>query len=344
MEKIRLGRTNLEVSRWALGGIPLSTIMGGTTEETIHAVITAALDRGVTFIDTSRVYMDSEANISEAVKGRRQDCIIASKTYSRTADGARADLEESLKQLQTDKIEIHQLHAVYPQDVPAVLGKGGALEALLKARDEGMIGHIGATSHHVSVLIDLINTGMVDTVMFPFNVIEREPERELLDLALRHDIGTIVMKPLAGGAIRSVSRALRFFNGYPVDVILNGVSSVSELDENLYCMQDRTPLTSDELTFFEAEVAPLGTEFCRRCSYCMPCPNGLFIPDMIHVFYQMVRGCRFEDLPEEKRQMGKNLIPWLEACEECGACEAKCPYSLPTIRRKQELIRTFSQE
>jgi hypothetical protein len=342
MKKVRLGRTDLEVTRWGLGGIPLSTIMGGTTEETIEQIIHAALDAGINFIDTSRVYMDSETNLGKALRGRRDEVIIASKSYSRTRDEVIADIETSLQELQTDRIEISQAHALYPEEVASFLGKNGGMEGFRQAKDRGLIRHIGLTSHHTSVLVDLVKTGEFDTVMFPFNVIERDAEKELISLCRSLDIGTLVMKPLAGGAIRNRAHAFRFFNAYPVDVILNGVSSVDELHENLGHVANHTPLSPRELSALEAEVAALGREFCRRCSYCMPCPNDIRIPDMIHIFYQAVKGIPVEDLPPEKVETGKNLLVWLQACEQCGKCEEKCPYTLPTRKRVRELIEMFS--
>ena len=343
MKKVRLGRTNIDVTRWSLGGIPLSTVMGGSTEEEIDKVIRAALDYGINFIDTSRLYMDSETNIGKVMKERRAECILATKSYNRGRDEVLADIEESLTQLQTDKIDLMQIHHLRSHEVPTVMGKGGTLEALKKARDEGMIDFIGVTSHHVDLLIEMIKTDEFDTVMFPFNVIEREPEKELISLARSCDIGSIVMKPLAGGVIKNIDKSLRFFNAYPVDTILNGVANVSELLENLKIAENLTPLTSEELTDFEQEVAPLGKEFCRRCGYCMPCPNDIMILDVIHMFAQTVLGTKYEDLPVEKQEMGKNLLVWLQACDECGQCEEKCPYNLPTIKRKNELIKMFSR-
>ena len=346
MKKIRLGRTNLEVTRWGLGGIPLSIGMGGKDEETINQVIHAALDYGINFIDTSRAYIDSETNIGEVMKTRRKECILASKSHSREYDEVMADLEESLKELQTDKIEIYQVHHLLPDEVPIVMGKGGTLEALKKAKDQGMIDFIGLTSHHVDVIIELMKTEEFDTVMFPFNVIEREPEKELISLAKSKDIGTIVMKPLAGGVIRNIEKSFKILNNYPVDIILNGIVNLAELNENLKYVESTEPLTPEELKDFEEEVAPLGKDFCRRCNYCMPCPNDIIIPAFIHLFWQMffitMKGCSYEDLPVEKTKSGKNLMIWWQACEECGQCEEKCPYNLPTIKRKNELIDMFS--
>jgi len=341
MKKVRLGRTNLEVTRWGLGGITLTVAMGGKDEETINQVIHAALDYGINFIDTSRIYMDSETNIGEVMKTRRNQCILASKSRSRGYDEALADLEESLKELKTDKIEIYQLHELEPDELPKVMGKGGALEAFKKAKDQGMIDFIGLTSHHVNIIIELMKTEEFDTVMFPFNIIEREPEKELIPLAKSKDIGTIVMKPLAGGVLRNIEKCFKFLNSYPIDIILNGVASLDELNENLKYVESTESLTAEELKDFEKEVAPLGRDFCRRCSYCMPCPNDIIIPVMIHLIWQMVKGLRYQDLPDQKKKMGENLMIWWQACEECGKCEEKCPYDLPTIKRKQELIKIF---
>lgn len=331
------------MTKWGLGGIPLSTLMGGNTEEVIEQVIHAALDYGINFIDTSRVYLDSETNIGKVMKERRKECILASKSFNRERDKVLADLEESLKQLQTDKIEIYQVHALKPHEVAPLMRKGGGLEAFKKAKEGGMIDFIGLTSHHLDVLVELVKTEEFDTVMFPFNVIEREPEKELIPLAKSHDIGSMVMKPLAGGLIRNIRKSFEFFNGYPVDLILNGVSNLAELGGNLKGAESLNQLTPEEITAFEKEVAPLGKEFCRRCSYCMPCPNDIMIPEMIQGFWQMVKDVSYEDLSTEKKKMGKGLLIWLQACDECGQCEEKCPYDLPVIKRKNELIEKFSR-
>ncbi len=316
--------------------------MGGTTEAEIERIIHAALEAGINFVDTSRIYMDSETNLGKALGKRRGDVIIASKSFSRTREEVLADIETSLQELRTDHIEIYQVHALYPDEVRPFFAKNGGMEGFRAAKEQGLIHHIGLTSHHISVLLELARTGEFDTVMFPFNVIEREAEKELIGLCRSLDIGTLVMKPLAGGAIRNRACAFRFFNAYPVDVILNGVASVAELRENIAHVADGRPLTAEELSALEEEVAPLGKEFCRRCGYCMPCPSDIRIPDMIHIFYQAVKGIPFEELPPDKKETGRNLLLWLQACEQCGRCEEKCPYNLPTRKRVQELIAIFS--
>jgi hypothetical protein len=343
MEKVMLGRTDLPVTKMALGGIPLSTIMSGNTEEEIEQVIHAALDAGINFIDTSRVYLDSEANIGKVLEQRKSRCFIATKTMSRGYEEILADLEESLRELNVDSVEIFQAHHMSKDDIPLFLKKGGGLDAFTKAKERGLTRFIGVTSHYLDCLIELVKTGEFDTVMFPYNVVERDAEKELMQLARKMNVGTLVMKPLSGGALRQIEGSLRFLLDKPVDVILTGMSSVEELNENLAIIKRNRPLSHEELKSLEAEVAHLGKMFCRRCGYCLPCPNDIRIPEMIQMMYQSMQGLSYEELPERKKRMGPGLLMWYEACTECGECEKKCPYQLPIIERKRSLVELFSR-
>jgi predicted aldo/keto reductase-like oxidoreductase len=343
MEKVTLGRTGLQVTKMALGGIPLSTVMSGNTEEEIEKVIHAALDAGINFIDTSRVYMDSEANIGRVLEQRKSRCFIATKTMSRGYEEILADLEESLRELNVDSVEIFQAHHMSKDDIPLLLKKGGGLDAFTKAKERGLTRFIGVTSHYLDCLIELVKTGEFDTVMFPYNVVERDAEKELIQLSRKMNVGTLVMKPLSGGALRQIEGSLRFLLDKPVDVILTGMSSVDELKENLTIIERNTPLSPQELKLLEEEVAPLGKLFCRRCGYCLPCTNDIRIPEMIQMMYQTMQGLSYEELPERKKRMGPGLLMWYEACTECGECEKKCPYQLPTIERKRALVELFSR-
>ncbi|MCX5885614.1 MAG: aldo/keto reductase [Proteobacteria bacterium] len=343
MEKVTLGRTGLQVTKMALGGIPLSTVMGGNTEEEIEKVIHAALDAGINFIDTSRVYLDSETNIGRALEQRKSKCFIATKTMSRGYEEILADLEESLRELKVDSMEIFQAHYMSKDDIPLFLKKGGGLDAFTKAKERGLTRFIGVTSHYLDCLIELVKTGEFDTVMFPYNVVERDAEKELMQLARKMNVGTLVMKPLSGGALRQIEGSLRFLLDKPVDVILTGMSSVDELEENLAIIERNIPLSPQELKLLEEEVAPLGKLFCRRCGYCLPCTNDIRIPEMIQLMYQTMQGLSYEELPERKKRMGPGLLMWYEACTECGECEKKCPYQLPTIERKRALVELFSR-
>jgi hypothetical protein len=343
MKTVTLGRTGLQITRMALGGIPLSTVMSGNTEAEIEKVIHAALDAGINLIDTSRVYMDSEANIGLVLEQRKSKCFIATKSMSRGYKEILADIEESLKELRVNSVEIFQAHHMSKDDIPQFLKKGGGLDAFTEAKKRGLTRFIGVTSHYLDCLIELVKTGEFDTVMFPYNVIERDPEKELIQLARKMNVGTLVMKPLSGGALRQIGSSLRFLLDKAVDVILTGMSTIEELKENLSVIERNTPLSPQELRHLEEEVAPLGKIFCRRCGYCLPCPNDIRIPEMIHLMYQIIQGLTYEEIPERRKRMGEGLLVWYGACEECGECEKKCPYQLPTIERKRALVEIFSR-
>jgi len=343
MDTVTLGRTGLKITKMALGGIPLSTIMSGNTEEEIEKVIHAALDAGINFIDTSRMYMDSEANIGRVLEQRKSRCFLATKTFSRGYKEILADLEESLKELKVDSVEIFQAHHMGKNDIPLFLKKGGGLDAFKKAKEMGLTRFIGVTSHFLDCLIELVKTGEFDTVMFSYNVVERDAEKELIQLAGKMNVGTFVMKPLSGGALRQIEASLRFLLDKPVDVILTGMSSVEELKENLAVMERNLPLSPQELKRLEEEAAPLGKMFCRRCGYCLPCPNDIRIPEFIQMMYQSMQGLSYEEIPERRKRMGPGLLIWLEACTECEECEKKCPYQLPIIERKRALVEIFSR-
>jgi len=294
MERVTLGRTGLQVTKMALGGIPFSTVMSGNTEEEIEKVIHAGLDAGINLIDTSRVYMDSETYIGRVLEQRKSRCFIATKSMSRGYEEILADLEESLKEMKVDSVEIFQAHHMSKNDIPLFLKKGGGLDAFKKARERGLTRFIGVTSHYLDCLMELVKTGEFDTVMFPYNVVERDPEKELMQLARKMNVGTLVMKPLSGGALRQVESSLRFLLDKPVDVILTGMSSIEELNENLAVIKKNTPLSPQELKRLEEEVAPLGKMFCRRCGYCLPCTNDIRIPEMIQLMYQTMQGLSYE--------------------------------------------------
>jgi hypothetical protein len=178
--------------------------------------------------------------------------------------------------------------------------------------------------------------------MFPFNVIEQEPLQALLDTANRLGVATSVMKPLAGGMIENKLFALRFFLSYPIGVITPGMSSVGEVDENWRVLEEGKPLSPEELKQLEEEVAGLGKDFCRRCSYCMPCEKGIMIP-FAHMIHLMAYGREMNDNIAYTLEMAKRMLPQLELCDACGKCVEKCPYHLPTPKRIKELCEMLKK-
>lgn len=318
-----LGRTGLKASVIGFGGIPIQRI----SEAESALVITRALDLGINFFDTARAYTDSEAKLGAVLNKRRSEVLIATKTMSRTAEGMAADIQNSLTAMGLDYIDLYQLHNV--KDSPAleqVFGPGGALEALKQAKKDGLVRHIGITGHVRSFLVEALKTGEMETVQFPFNAVEAAGAGELLDLAAKTGTGVIVMKPLAGGVIPNPGPALRYILEHPaVSTVIPGMDAPEQVDQNAAVGAEPRPLTGAERKALEELAARLGSNFCRRCEYCQPCPQGVDIPT---VFLLDGYFTRYELQDWARERYGEMKITARD-CVECGECEEKCPYSLP---------------
>ncbi len=321
MEYITLGKTGLRVSRMGFGGIPIQRIDAAGTRalmERLHAV-------GVNYIDSARAYTVSEAFLGEALEGLRDQFVVATKSMARTKEAMEQDIATSLRNLRTEYIDLYQIHNPSLKDLDTVIGPGGALEALLEAKAQGKIRHIGVTAHMASVFERALECDWVETVMFPYNIVETQGEA-LMRRAAQQGVGFICMKPLAGGAIEDATLALRFIAANPDSgVIIPGMYDEKEIEQNLAAVEDTSPLTEAELEKMEAIRRELGTQFCRRCNYCQPCPQGVGIAGIFVLEGYLRRyglgdwaKARYEATPKKAGD-----------CVGCGACEARCPYQLP---------------
>ncbi len=322
MQQKVLGKTGLKVGPMAIGGIPIQRVGVEVAKE----IVAAALEIGVNFLDTARGYTDSEQKFGEAMAGVRERFVLASKTPSRDGQGAKKDLETSLSMMQTDYIDIYQLHNVSTeQQLEQVLAPGGALEVLQQAQQAGIIRHIGVTGHNDQVLLKAVQTGLFATVQAPVNAVEKQ-FLPVLQAAHELNMGTIAMKPLAGGSFRRPELALRALLAEPlVDVIIPGVDSVEQLRQNAGLASLNAALTPEEAALLQEEVDELGKGFCRRCEYCQPCPQGIKIPVILILEGYVTR----YNLPEWGRGRYASLDIDASVCEECGICESRCPYNLP---------------
>lgn len=317
-----LGRTGLRVSVIGFGGIPIQRVPLGDAK----AIINRALDLGINFFDTARAYTDSESKLGAALKFRRGEAIIATKSMARTREGMAQDIKQSLATLDIDYIDLYQLHNVKdPVALEQVFGPGGAFVALQEAKREGLIKHIGITGHIRSFLMEALGTGAMETVQFPFNPVETAGVKELLELASKTGAGTIVMKPLAGGAVCNASLALRFALGHDVTTVIPGMDSLAQVEQNTLVGNDPQPLSVEENSALEDESGKLGASFCRRCEYCLPCAQGIDIPT---VFLLDGYYTRYE-LADWARERYRSLKVRVDACVDCGDCAGKCPYQLP---------------
>jgi predicted aldo/keto reductase-like oxidoreductase len=322
MLKTRLGKTDMKVSIIGFGGIPIQ----GCSSEEADRVLKKALDKGIDFFDTARAYTDSEEKMGRTLSPVRDRIYLSTKALSRTADKLAVEIETSLQNLRTDMIDLYQLHSVGSfAELDTALSPKGAYEALSAAKAAGKIRWIGVTGHSRDVILKAIETGMFDTAQFPFNPIENEWEEKVIPAAVKARVGTICMKPFAGGAIRSHKAALRFEIMRGMDVVIPGMDTVSQVEENASVGERFVPLTDAELDLLHVERLEWGEKFCRRCGYCMPCPNGLNIP-----FLLLIEGyySRYE-LRDWALARLEGLEKKFADCAACGECLKKCPYNLP---------------
>ncbi|MBC9783973.1 aldo/keto reductase [Heliobacterium chlorum] len=321
----KLGRLGWPVSFIGFGGIAVQRL----TEEEAAVVVGAALDSGVNFIDSARGYTDSEVKIGKGLKGFPRDKFyLASKTMDRTAEGFLADIAKSRANFGVETIDLYQLHNVKDeQSLAQVLGPGGAMEGAEEAIKRGWIRSVGITGHVTAVLEKAIATGRFSTCQFPFNALETRVLDRLLPACVEQDLGIIVMKPLAGGAFgpERAEKALRFFLEYPVSVVIPGMDSLVQVEENCRVGREGRLLTATEKEELQTSLQELGEQFCRRCEYCMPCPNKINIPLAFLLDGYWTR-YNLQDWAVD-RYMAMPVRA--DACIECGVCESRCPYDLP---------------
>lgn len=321
MEYTTLGKTGLTISRMGFGGIPIQKV----DAPAVRTLMQALSEQGVNYIDTARGYTVSERYLGEALEGLRDRFVIATKSMARTKAAMEKDIETSLANLRTDHIELYQVHNPSLAELETVTAPGGALEALLEAKAAGKIGHIGLTAHMAAVFERALDMDWVETVMFPYNIVETQGEA-LMRRCTQQNVGFIAMKPLAGGALEDATLALRFIRQNPdVTVVIPGMYSVEEARQNIAAVQDAAPLTQAELERIDAIREELGTQFCRRCNYCQPCTAGIGISGIFVLEGYLQR----YGLGDWAKARYAGMAKKAGDCIGCGACEARCPYQLP---------------
>lgn len=321
MEYRILGKTGLRVSRLGLGGIPIQRIDAEGTKTLVHEMA----EMGVNYIDTARGYTVSEEYLGYALEGIRDQFVLATKSMAATKANMAADIEKSLHNLRTDYIDLYQFHNPSMAALDEIIAPGGALEAMLEAKQAGKIGHIGATAHSVEVFARLLELPWVETIMFPYNIVENQAQT-LIDRCAEKNIGFICMKPLAGGAIEDGLLALRYIAANPnVTEIIPGMADLRELTQNAQAISDTSPLTGEEEAAMQRIRDSLGTQFCRRCNYCAPCAVGISIPSAF-LFEGYLSRYGLESWARGRYQA---MAHTASECIACGQCETRCPYHLP---------------
>ena len=334
MEYTVLGKTGLKISRVGFGGIPIQRV----SREEAKPLIAQLVQAGVNYIDTARGYTVSEEYLGYALEGFRDQFVLATKSMARTREAMEKDISISLQNLKTEYIDLYQVHNPSAKDLEQVIAPGGALEALEAARTAGKIGHIGITLHSVELFQRALELPWVETIMFPYNIVETQAE-ELIARCAEKNIGFICMKPLAGGALENATLAIRFIMQNPnVDVVIPGMAEEKEITQNIAAALDKSPLSAQEQEEIEKIRKTLGTEFCRRCNYCAPCTAGINISGSI-LFEGYFNRYDLKDWAYD-RYMAMPVRA--DACVDCGVCESRCPYNLPIRKMLKRVDKTFA--
>ncbi len=333
MEMVRLGKTQLMVTKNGFGALPVQRV----DMETANHILRKAYNNGINYFDTARAYSDSEEKIGNALADVRENIIISTKTMAKIVEGFWTDLEISLEKMKTDYVDIYQFHN--PPFCPKPGDGSGLYEAMLQAKEQGKVRHIGITSHSLAIAHEAVESGLYETLQFPFSYLASEKEEALVHLCKENDVGFICMKALAGGLITKSDVAYAYLAQFPVAPIW-GIQKEWELDEFLSYNENPPVLTEERLAYIEKEKQELAGEFCRGCGYCMPCPVGIEINNCARMSLLLRRSPAAGHLSEA----GQAKMKKIEDCIECGQCAAKCPYGLDTpnlLKKNYEDYKTF---
>jgi predicted aldo/keto reductase-like oxidoreductase len=337
MQRIRLGRTGLEVSRIGFGALQIAAKYDyGHAERLLNA----ALDAGINIIDTARGYQDSEERIGRAISRRREEFVIATKSGGSTRKGFREALEESLRRLRTDHVDIYQFHGAGSGSKKFIYEGETTIECMREARGQGKIRHIGFSSHSLEGAFELMATGDFDVIQYPISYVGSEAaERGLVEEAERLDVGLIGMKPFGGGRLGKARYCLGYVFRFPWVVPVIGFETDEELREAVALAESGVELTGEELAEMERIKAELGARFCRGCTYCQPCPQGIPIWEVM--FFDVFRKQFGDDWVA--RDAYRETIGTVARCEECGTCVSRCPFGLEIPAIMREIVDRYQQ-
>ncbi len=320
---MRLGKTNLEVNKNGFGALPIQRC---SMDESIE-ILQKAYANGIDFYDTAHFYTDSEEKLGNALEDVRENIYLASKTAAETPEVFWSDLETSLKSLKTDHLDLYQFHNISftPKEDDELF------KAMLQAKEDGMINHIGITTHKITFAHEAIESGLYETLQYPFSYLSGSEEIDLVNKCRQLDVGFIAMKAMGGGLIKNSKASYAFLNQFDNVLPIWGIQKISELDE--FLSYDESTFLNDSLKAeIEKDKNELGEDFCRGCGYCMPCPEGIKINTCARMSLWVRRFPTEPHLTEEWQQ----IMAKSEDCIECYSCVDNCPYELDIPRLLKE--------
>lgn len=333
MNRITLGSTGIVTVQNGFGALPIQRADINTSIE----ILRKAYNGGFTFFDTARAYSDSEEKIGLALADVRKNIYIATKTMAKNTDEMKRQLDESLKLLKTDYIDIYQFHCAdrcfCPDDGT------GMYELMEDFKRQKMIRHIGITAHKIGVAEEIIESGLYETLQFPFSYLSGERELALAEKCRKNNMGFIAMKALAGGIITNSKTAYAFIGQYDNVLPIWGIQRENELNEWISYINDTPEMTPEIMDEIETDRKQLGGSFCRGCGYCMPCPMNIQINNCARISLLLRRAPSKNWLSE----VWQSNMKQIESCINCGQCREKCPYELNTPELLRDNYEDYKQ-
>lgn len=331
MEKVRLGRTELMVTKTAFGALPIQRIPRADAVKLVRR----AFDAGINYFDTANAYTDSEEKLGEALEGIRHEAVISTKSMGKDKATVLRHIEQSLRSLRTDCIDLFQFHN--PAELPDIEDPEGPFAAALEMKQKGYIRHIGITNHRLHIAQAAIDSGNFETLQFPFCYLTTDKELGLVEACRGADMGYIAMKGLSGGLLNNAEACYVFMKQYPNVVPIWGIQHEWELDQWLELAKRDPGMTPEIQAVIEADRKELVGSFCRSCGYCLPCAAGIDIPQAARMS-ALLRRSPYQKYMSDEWHAKMHQI---ENCVHCDACKSRCPYGLDTPNLLVEMLKDY---
>ena len=333
MKMVRLGRSELMVTKTAMGCLPIQRC---TTDDAV-AIIRRAYEGGINFFDTANAYTDSEHKLGLALQGVRERVVISTKSGGKDYDTILSHIENSLRELQTDYIDLFQFHMV--TEMPDFGDPNGIYAAAEEAKRRGWIRHIGVTTHRIELAFELIESGKFETMQFPFSYISHTRDMELVQRCRELDVGFIAMKGLAGGILSNARACHAFMAEHENVAPIWGVQTMEQMEEWLRVAEEDPALDEELRSVIEKDRKELGANFCRGCGYCLPCPEGIEIFNAARMDMFLRRSVWQNYVTDEWYEKMHRI----ENCRHCGLCASRCPYGLDTPALLEYMLKDYDQ-